>query len=170
MRRTLLVGAVLMPVLASAQGAVIQAEQVWARPTPASARTAAVYLTLTDPAATDTVTGASTPVAGMAMVHETINDNGVMRMRPVQGVRLEAGKPVAFKPGGLHIMLEQLKHPLKLGDTFPLTLTFAQAAPLTVTVTVGKPGGAPSSASTVQQPAKPSDPMPGMKMNSANDE
>jgi periplasmic copper chaperone A len=61
-------------------------------------------------------------------------------MRPLAGVTIPAGHPVAFVPGGMHIMLDGLKGPLREGQTFPLTLTFAKAGPQTVTVTVGKIG------------------------------
>jgi len=83
---------------------------------------------------------ASTPVAATAEVHETTNDNGVMRMRPVPTLALEPGKSVTLTPGGYHLMLMGLKHPLKQGDSFPLTLTFAHAAPVTVQVSIAGPG------------------------------
>ncbi len=108
----------------------------WSRATPPNATSAAAYVTLTDEGQPDSVTGVSTPVAAMAEVHETTNDGGVMKMRPVGPLALEPGKPVTFAPGGYHIMLTGLKQPLKQGDQFPLTLTFAHAAPVTVTVAV----------------------------------
>jgi copper(I)-binding protein len=64
-----------------------------------------------------------------------------MKMRPVPSVALDTGKPVTLKPGGLHVMLMGLKAPLKAGDSFPLTLTFTHAPPLTVTVKVEAGGG-----------------------------
>ena len=45
-----------------------------------------------------------------------------MKMRAVPGLELPAGKPVDLKPGGYHVMLMDLKQPLKAGDTVPLTL------------------------------------------------
>ena len=108
----------------------------------AGAHTGAVYLTLTDTAgAADQLMGASSPVAGMAELHETVDDHGVMRMRPVKGLPLAPGKAMTLKPGGYHIMLMGLKQPLKAGDSFPLTLTFEHAPPVTVQATV-KPIGA----------------------------
>ena len=66
-----------------------------------------------------------------------MNDNGVMKMRPIAGgIALDSGKSVAFEPGGRHIMLMGLKAPLKAGDKFPITFVFAHAAPMTVSVTV----------------------------------
>ena len=125
----------------AADTASIAVDQVWARPTAGAGTTGAAYLTLTNNGAPDELVGASTPVAASAGVHETINDNGVMKMRPVRSIALEPGKKVTFTPGGYHVMLIGLKAPLKVGDSFPLTLSFAHAQPITVTVKV-QAGGA----------------------------
>lgn len=69
-----------------------------------------------------TLVGASSTVAGVVEVHEMTMDNGVMKMRALPRLTLPAGKPVALKPGGYHIMLMDLKQPLKKGDSVPLTL------------------------------------------------
>jgi periplasmic copper chaperone A len=132
-------------------GAGIAAEQVWARPTAGAGNTAAAYFTLTNNGAADHLIGASTPIAASAGVHETIDDSGVMKMRPVASLALTPGKPVPFRPGGYHVMLIGLKAPLKAGDNFPLTLSFAHAAPITVTVKVQAAGSGTGNA-----------PMPGM--------
>jgi copper(I)-binding protein len=63
------------------------------------------------------------PAAGRAEVHEMKRDGDVMRMRPLTSLNLPAGRPVDLTPGGYHVMLMQLKQPLKAGDTVPLTLT-----------------------------------------------
>ena len=67
-------------------------------------------------------------------------DNGVMKMRQVDGIDLSAGQAVMLKPNGYHIMLIGLTQPLKEGQTFPLTLTFANTGSETVTMTVLKVG------------------------------
>ena len=59
-----------------------------------------------------------------------------MTMRQVSAVDLPAGEPVEFGPGGLHVMLVELAGPLESGSSFELTLSFADAAPMTVTVDV----------------------------------
>jgi copper(I)-binding protein len=121
----------------AADPSAISLEHVWARATPGTATTGAVYLTLTDNGRPDRLVGVSTPIAAMAGVHETIQDNGVMKMRPVAGgIALDPGKPVTFTPGGYHIMLMGLKSPLKAGDSFPLTLAFEHAQSITVSVHV----------------------------------
>jgi len=137
----LLASAVCLPLSARAHDAAISVTDVWARASAGAADTGAVYATITDTGHPDRLTGASTPAAAMAELHETINANGVMQMRAVPGLKLEPGKPVTFAPGGYHIMLMGLKQPLKAGDSFPLTLTFEHAPPVTVQATV-KPIGA----------------------------
>jgi len=125
----------------------------WARATPASAANGAVYLTITNHGTTDDrLTGASTAVASKAQMHVTLNENGVMKMRPMADVPIKAGGSAQFKPDGMHIMLLGLKHPLKAGDSFLLTLTFDKAGAVETMVKVEKAGAtAPGS-------------MPGMKM------
>ena len=104
--------------------------------------TGAAYFTVTANVQPDRLVGVSTPVAATAELHETINDNGVMKMRPVAAIALDPGKSVTFTPGGYHVMLVGLKSPLKAGDSFPLTLTFEHAPPITVTVKVEAVGSA----------------------------
>jgi periplasmic copper chaperone A len=74
-------------------------------------------------------------------------ENDVMKMRQVQGLDLPAGKTTELKPGGFHIMMMQLKGPVKNGDTVPLTLTFEGADKKTFTqdisATVRALGAAP---------------------------
>lgn len=113
----------------------------WARATPGTAKNGVMFVTFTDRGQPDRVVGVSTPAAEHAELHETIDDNGIMKMRPVDGIPLEPNAAVTLAPGGKHIMLMGLKAPLKLGDTFPVTFSFAHAAPVTVTVAVEPPGG-----------------------------
>jgi len=135
------------------RGADIAVSNAWARATPGTATTGAAYVTITDNGSPDRLTGVRTPVAGMAQLHEMRTVNGVMKMRKVAGIRLLTAKPVTLAPGGYHVMLMRLKHPLKEGDTFPLTLTFEHAAPITVQVKVAALGA-----------SMPMSNMPGMHM------
>jgi len=138
--RRLLIPAVLL-LTAAGDPPSVEIVHPWARATPGASKNGAMFVTLTDRGEPDRVTGVSTPAAERAELHETIDDNGVMKMRPVDGIGLQPGAPVTLAPGGKHIMLMGLKAPLKLGDTFPVTFTFAHAAPVTVTVTVEPTGG-----------------------------
>src|SRR5207237_1030925 len=66
-------------------------------------------------------------IAGSADMHEMKLDGDVMRMRALERLELPAGKPVELKPGGMHLMLQDLKAPLQPGTSIPLTLTFRNA-------------------------------------------
>jgi periplasmic copper chaperone A len=131
----------------------IQLDNVWSR-TAIAGRQGVVYLTITDQGQPDALVGATTPIAARAELHQSFDDNGVMKMRPVSSLPVEPGKPVTLAPGGYHIMLVDLKRSLKAGDNFPVTLTFATAGQVTATVTVQSPGAA--------MPPSDRHPMPGM--------
>jgi hypothetical protein len=140
--RPLLVAVLLaMPLAAFADEAGIHVDHVWSRAAMAG-HEGAVYLTITDTGTPDTLTGVTTPVAATADLHETINDHGVMKMRPVASLTIEPGKPVTLAPGGYHIMLMGLKQALKQGESFPVTLNFAKAGQVTATAMVEKAGAA----------------------------
>lgn len=132
-------GLTLLSGAALAQNNDVQITKAWARATPAGAQTAAAYVTVESPAG-DRLTGASTPAAQKADIHEMTMDGNVMKMRQVDGVDLPAGKAVSLKPGGYHIMLTSLAKPLKEGESFPLTLDFAKAGTKQVEVSVEKVG------------------------------
>ena len=140
MTRKYLAAALLLAVPAIASAQSIQVDHPWARATSPSAKTGGVFMTLIDTGAPDKLVSAASPVAGMVEVHRTVEENGVMKMLPVAAIDLETGKKVQLAPGGYHVMLMDLKRQLKVGETFPITLTFAQAAPMTVTVKVEAPG------------------------------
>jgi periplasmic copper chaperone A len=73
--------------------------------------------------------GVSSPVAGVGEVHEMKMDGDVMTMRALPaGLTLPAGKTVELKPGGMHIMLMDLKQALPRGSTVPMTLLFKDKA------------------------------------------
>jgi copper(I)-binding protein len=71
----------------------------------------------------------SSPVAGVAQIHEMKMDKDVMKMTALpNGLELPAGQTIELKPGGYHIMLMDLKAPITTDSTVPLTLTFQDAA------------------------------------------
>ena len=132
--------AITVSPLVFAQQAV-QVKEPWARAT--AGKVGGVFLTLAPGATADRLTGAQSPVAGKVELHTTVKDGDVMRMRPVNAIEVKPGAPVELKPGGLHIMLVDLKRPLKQGDKIPLQLTFEKAGTVSVTVEVKAPGAMP---------------------------
>jgi hypothetical protein len=144
MIRSFLLAAVCAASIAGASAAEqsgIVITNGWARATPAGAKTGAAYVTVTNKGKdADKLVSAATPVAGEAQLHTTINDNGVMKMRPVSAIDLKPGASVTLKPGGMHLMMTDLKQPLKEGDSFPLALTFEKAGKIDTRVKVQKAG------------------------------
>ena len=111
----------------------------WARPA-AEGQTGAVYLTIkNDGKEGDKVLSAESPAAAKAELHETRDENGVMKMRAVKdGAEVKPGSSLEFKPGGYHIMLFDLKKPLEEGAMVPLTITLAKAGAINVDIKVEK--------------------------------
>lgn len=141
MRSWLVASLMLLPTLALADQAGIRVEHAWSRAMPAGA-TGVVYLTVTARGTPDTLTGVASPVAAAAGLHQSTDEAGVIKMRPVASLPLRPGKPLTLAPGGYHIMLTGLKQALVAGASFPVTLTFARAGAVTVVATVEPMGAA----------------------------
>lgn len=86
---------------------------------------------------------ADNPVSKVTELHTHLNEGGVMKMRPVAAIDVKAKGEAVLKPGGLHVMLIDLKAPMKEGDTVPLTLTFDDGSTKKVDAKVVKPTAAP---------------------------
>lgn len=122
-----------------AQSLVIAA--AWSRSTAEiEAGTGIVYMTITNNTdRVETLVAAKTSAAEVVEFHIHVQDaNGVMRMRMVDGGRIEipAGETVILEPGGLHLMLINLIEPLEAGASYPLTLKFERAGEWTLYVPV----------------------------------
>ncbi|MBV9530345.1 MAG: copper chaperone PCu(A)C [Bradyrhizobium sp.] len=112
--------------------------QAWSRATPKGAKIGGGYLTIENKGSTtDRLIGGSADVAAKVEIHEMTMSNGVMKMRPLEnGLVIEPGKTVKLAPGGYHLMLMDLKSPLKQGDKLPITLEFEKAGKVTVSFDV----------------------------------
>ncbi|MEJ2119486.1 MAG: copper chaperone PCu(A)C [Alphaproteobacteria bacterium] len=121
------------------KAAGIVVEQAWARASVTSNGAAYVSVRNTGKT-TDQLIGVRTSVAKRAELHTHLMDNGIMRMRPLKAIEVTPGAPAVMRPGGDHIMLMGLTHKLKRGERFPITLRFAKAGEITVTVTVAGVG------------------------------
>lgn len=135
--KSLLIAAALagFPVLAHAQGQ-ITVKEPHARATIGQAKVSAAYMTIETTAGPDRLVAATSPVAGTVELHTHLHEGGVMKMRQVQAIELAPGKPAVLETGGYHIMMLDLKQPLKAGETIPLTLTFEKAGKVEVQVPV----------------------------------
>ena len=95
----------------------------WVRSTVAGQKGSGAFMKITAKEAVQ-LTGVSSPVAGVAEVHEMKMDGDVMKMRAVPVLDLPSGSTVVLKPGGYHLMLMDLKQSLTVGSTVPVTLMF----------------------------------------------
>jgi copper(I)-binding protein len=104
----------------------VKVESAWARATVQGQKATGAFMKLTAPQATRLVS-VSTPVAGVAEIHEMKMDGGVMKMRAMPVLDLPANQPVELKPGSYHLMLMDLKAPLMKDSSVALTLVFKDA-------------------------------------------
>lgn len=94
----------------------------WVRGTVAQQKATGAFMKITSTAGGKLVS-VSSPVAGVVEIHEMAMDGNTMRMRALPaGLALPAGKAVELKPGGYHVMLMDLKAPLKDGQDVDLSL------------------------------------------------
>ena len=99
-------------------------------------RPGAVWLTIRNAGGEDRLLGAESPAAERIELHTHIHDSGVMMMRQVDAIAVPAGGEAALEPGGDHLMLFGLAGGLAPGSSFPLTLVFERAGPVTVEVRI----------------------------------
>jgi periplasmic copper chaperone A len=129
----------LAPALAWAGAAFsqVQVENAWTRATPPGSKIGAGYMTLRNTSATpDRLVGASSPAARKVEPHVTVRDGDISRMRPAAGYDIPANGTFELDPGGAHLMLFDLKAPLKEGDKVPVTLRFQRSGEVKVEMQV----------------------------------
>jgi len=119
----------------------IAIEDAWARATVAGQTGSAAYFTIVNEGGADRLLSVSSP-AGNASLHSTSIDDGVMRMRPLQALDLDANSAVELKPGGTHVMLMGLKQPLAEGSSIELDLKFEKSGDRSVSAQVRPASGA----------------------------
>ena len=148
---TLIAATTLAAALASgaamADNDAVKAEGAWARASVQGQKATGAFMRLTAKDGARLVR-VETPAAGVTEVHEMKMDGDIMRMRAVPALELPAGKTVELKPGGYHVMLQDLKAPLMKNTSVPLTLVFQDAKgvesqmTLSVPVSTTAPNGA----------------------------
>jgi copper(I)-binding protein len=114
-------------VAAGAESVPVKVEQAWVRPAVPGQQGTGGYMKLTAVEAQRLVR-VSSPVAGVAEIHQMKMEGDVMKMSPAGVLELPAGRTVELKPGGLHLMLMDLKRPLPAGSTVALTLVLRNRA------------------------------------------
>jgi periplasmic copper chaperone A len=103
----------------------IAVEQPYVRLAPPNAPATAAFMVLRNTGGEDVkVTKAENPASKVTELHTHLNEGGVMKMRQVPAIEVKAKGEAVLKPGGLHVMLIDMKAPLKEGDVVPITLEF----------------------------------------------
>lgn len=131
---TLLIGA--SPVLAGGEDVVV--EDAWSRASIGTSRPGVACMTLRNTGAEPVVvTGLRTDLAMMPMIHATTTDaQRVTHMSHMEEVEIAAGEVVALEPGGLHVMLMDLQRPMVKGESYTLSVIFADGTETTVDVPI----------------------------------
>jgi copper(I)-binding protein len=109
----------------------------YVRAVPPVVKTSAAFMQLRyDGPIQQFLVAAETPAAGAVELHMHEHDNGVMRMRRIPHIHLPPGQTVSLEPGGLHVMLFDLKAPLAVDAEVPITLIFADDSRKEITAKV----------------------------------
>ena len=112
-------------------------DRPWSRATAEGMPMGVAYLSITNNGkVADALLAASSPAAARVEIHQTTLVDGVARMRPLPEVEITPGATVQIGPGGIHVMLVDLKAPLAPGKTVPLTLDFRVAGRITVQLSI----------------------------------
>jgi len=119
----------------------ISVEDPWVRASVPGQTSSAAYFTIFNSGGADKLIAVSATGAS-ASLHSTSIAGGVMRMRLLQSLDIPADSTVALDPGGIHIMLSNLRQPLSAGDTIRLQLKFEKSGERPVDATV-RPGAMP---------------------------
>jgi hypothetical protein len=136
--RALALGACLAALPASyAAPTPVEIAGAWARATPPGVETGAAYCRIVNRGAADRLLGARSPAARSVELHTTTRDpRGVETMAHAAELPIAAGATVELAPGGTHMMLVGLKAPLVADTPIEVTLVFAKAGEIVVTVPV----------------------------------
>jgi copper(I)-binding protein len=115
--------------------AQVRIDDAWARATAPGAKVGAGYMKISSTVA-DRLIGAASPAAARVEMHVTEKKGDVLRMREVKAYQIPVGGVFELSPGGAHLMLVDLKAPLKQGTKVPLTLRFERAGEMKVELEV----------------------------------
>ncbi len=119
------------------EAGTISVAHPWVRTTPPGATVGVAFAEIKAAAGGgDTLVSASSPVAGRVEVHSMTEEDGIMKMRRLEKLGIEAGTSHVLSPSANHIMLVDLKQPLKEGELVKITLVFEKAGPITIDASV----------------------------------
>ena len=137
---TLLLATLLSPPAWATETAPIRIETPYVRLAPPNAQATGAFMLVRNSGNTERkLLKAESPVAATVELHNHINENGVMKMRQVPHIAIPAHGQTELKPGSYHVMLIDMKAPLKENDSVPLTLTFDDGSTQRIDAPVRKP-------------------------------
>jgi copper(I)-binding protein len=106
-----------------------QVNELWMRAAPPNANMLAAYVTVENTTQQNLkLTGAFAPDFGLAEIHKTIEEDGVLRMREQSELDLPMHSSVVMEPGGLHIMLMMPQKKFKVGEEVRICLVYLDGA------------------------------------------
>ncbi|TXI72150.1 MAG: copper chaperone PCu(A)C [Dechloromonas sp.] len=145
MKQLSLLAAGLMVSLGALAGAAdsVTVQDPYVRLAPPNAPATGAFMVIRNGGDKDVkVVKASNPASKVTELHTHLNEGGVMKMRPVPAIEVKAKGEAVLKPGGLHVMLIDLKAPMKEGDVVPITLSFDDGSSKQVDAKVVRPTAA----------------------------
>ena len=145
MKQLSLLAAGLMVSLGALAGAAdsVTVQDPYVRLAPPNAPATGAFMVIRNGGDKDVkVVSASNPASKVTELHTHLNEGGVMKMRPVPAIEVKAKGEAVLKPGGLHVMLIDLKAPMKEGDVVPITLGFDDGSSKQVDAKVVRPTAA----------------------------
>jgi len=127
----------LLSLVSTSVFSQVTIENAWSRATAPGAKVGAGYFTIRNQsAAPDRLVGASSPAAARVETHVIEKQGEILRMREVKGYEVPAKGSFELKPGGAHLMLVEIKRPLKEGEKVPLVLRFQNAGEVRIELEV----------------------------------
>ena len=145
MQRLVIASALTLSLAACGRGpspsspAALNLHGAWARAADSGMVTAA-YFTLANPETARVVfTGASSPLAESVSLHMTHEMDGMVHMLPLDSAPIAPGDSLVLAEQGTHLMVSGLRRKLVVGDSLPITLTFAGGRELRASVAVRAP-------------------------------
>ena len=123
----------------------VSVQDPYVRLAPPNAAATAAFMVIRNTGDKDVkVVKADNPVSKATELHTHLNEGGVMKMRPVPAIEIRAKGEAVLRPGGLHVMMIDLKAPIKEGDSVPITLTFDDGSSKQVDAKVLRATAAPA--------------------------
>ncbi|MDQ0327509.1 copper(I)-binding protein [Rhodopseudomonas julia] len=153
--RQLLFGAFALLIAASAEpataliqrpgeasGGTVRIHSGFARATPGPAQETAAYLIITNTGLQpERLLYVETPFADRSELRETsFNEDGTLETRRLRSINIPPGRTITLAPGGEHLVFCGLSKPLIQNERIPVTLTFARAGRIDLSLPVSTAG------------------------------